>query len=241
MSRILLDWQLELGQLSNDTHRQFEETNWGLGFHDFRTFGHESFTSNKNRCEVVPHVGWDGLPISFPRIVVRRGAWNERHQWTERCVASMGFQKLGDWKKLNTSISLLYSGFLAFSQIYFQHSHPNEVQTMQLLATYAKKHMKKHPIAASQKIWTSTFEWLQVPVKPELTNYGMADPRTVRVLDPSKITLVLPWFVPDWGETLRIDLGPFSRSCWTGKGICWEQSQLFVSPKILKLIFADYI
>lgn len=134
-----------------------------------------------------------------------------------------GFQKLGDWKNLNTSISLLYSGFLAFSRLYFQHSHPNEVQKMQLLATYAKN-MKKRLIAASQEIWTSTFEWLQVPVKPELTNYGMADPRTVRVLDPSIFDHRVTSSVmcsDDWGETLGIDLGPFSGSCWTGTPGIW--------------------
>lgn len=123
------------------------------------TFGHESFTSNKNRRDVRLCFTWGEtayrlvFPESWydevPETKDTNGLKDVLHLWVFN-----GFQKLGDlgdWKNLNTSISLLYSGFLAFSRLYFQHSHPNEVQKMQLLATYVKKkNMKKHLIAASQ-------------------------------------------------------------------------------------------
>ena len=177
----------------------------------------------------MPHVGWDGLPISFPRVVVRRGPWNERHQWTERCVASMGFQwfsevgrfgKLEELEYFDLFVVFRISGIFStlFSTLTSKWSSKNTT-----LATYVKRH-EETSNCCIPKHWTSTFEWLQVPVKPELTNYGMADPRTVRVLDPSIFDHRGTSSVicsDQWGETLGIDLGPFSGSCWTGTPGIW--------------------
>ncbi len=183
----------------------------GLGVCSSSTFGYdESFTSNKNlerfpwpKNSVRLCLTWGetAYRLVFPEswydeVPETKDTWNGLkdvlHPWFWR--------KLGDWKKLNTSISLLYSGFLEFSQIYCQHLHPNEVQQMQLL--HPAKHMKTHLNFCIQRpawnIIPSMVFWIydsKVPVKPELTNYGMADPRTVWVLGCSKIIDPSPSFV----------------------------------------------
>lgn len=85
------------------------------------------------------------------------------------------------------------------------------------------KNMKKHLIAASQNtehprlngsrsLWNLNWPTMVWPI-PE--RFGCSIHR-------SSITVGLPpWFVPDWGETLGIDLGPFSGSCWTGTPGIW--------------------
>ena len=205
MSRILLDWQLELGQLSNDTNRQFELTNWGLvcaqALSDMnlslptKTAVRLCLTWGETAYRLVfPESWYDEVPETKDT----NGLKDVLHLWVFN-----GFQKLGDlgdWKNLNTSISLLYSGFLAFSRLYFQHSHPNEVQKMQLLATYAKN-MKKRLIAASQEIWTSTFWMAPGPCETRTDQLWYGRSRTVRVLDPS---IRSPWdFLSDVFGRLR--------------------------------------